>query len=171
MQMHSPRQLLRLAQEFDNKRKQTWQRDDGEEHARCQQAELRNKQPARDEKKHERDRNKAAPKVVENFPPRQRRDRIADAATLGVANARQQPRQNLPVASNPAMPPDGVCASSASSCDISGFSPVSRFTSASVSRKPRKICGSRIFSSTSPRNPQDSVSKCPARLPLSTLET
>src|SRR2546430_12143238 len=106
--MHLPRQLLRLTQEFDNEREQTWQRDDGEERARCRQAQLRQEQPARAEKKHERDRNKAAPKVVENFPPRQRRDRIADAATLGVANARQQPRQNLPVASNPAMPPDGV---------------------------------------------------------------
>src|SRR5205085_11610242 len=64
--------------------------------------------PARQEKKHERERNKAAAKVVRNFPPRQRRDRIADAATLRVGNARQQPRQNLPVASNPAMPPYGV---------------------------------------------------------------
>src|SRR5437870_6019336 len=108
MQMHSPRQLLRLAQEFDNERKQTWQRDDGEKHARCQQAEPRNEQPTGEEKKYERDRNKAAAQVVENFPPRQRRDRITDTPTLRVGNARQQPRQNLPVASNPAMPPDGV---------------------------------------------------------------
>src|SRR5438128_5032789 len=106
--MHLPRQLLRLAQEFDAEREQTRQGDVGEEHARCQPAELRHDQPARDKKKNERDRNKAAPKVIENFPPRQRRDWIADAATLRVGNTRQQPRQNLPVASNPAMPPDGV---------------------------------------------------------------
>src|SRR4029077_18784675 len=106
--MHSPRQLLRLAQEFDNEWKQTWQRDDGEEHARCRQAEPRNEQPTGEEKKYERDRNKAAAQVVENFPPRQRRDRITDTPTLRVENARQQPRQNLPVASNPAVPPDGV---------------------------------------------------------------
>src|SRR5438477_8279702 len=106
--MHSPRQLLRLAQEFHKERKQTWQRDDGEKHARCQQAEPRNEQPTGEEKKYERDRNKAAAQVVENFPPRQRRDRITDTPTLRVGNARQQPRQNLPVASNPAMPPDGV---------------------------------------------------------------
>src|SRR5207248_9816389 len=106
--MHSPRQLLRLAQEFYNEREQTGQGDNGEQPAGREQAKFRNDQPAREEKKHERDRNETAAKVVENFPPRQRRDRIADAATLRVGNARQQPRQNLPVASNPAMPPDGV---------------------------------------------------------------
>src|SRR5438552_9959900 len=106
--MHSPRQLLRLAQEFYNEREQTGQGDNGEQPAGCEQAELRNDQPARKEEKHEGDRNKAAAQVVENFPPRQRRDRIADAATLRAGNARQQPRQNLPVASNPAMPPDSV---------------------------------------------------------------
>src|SRR5438067_12778287 len=106
--MHSPRQLLRLAQEFDNEREQTRQGDNGEQPAGREQAEPRNDQPARKEKKHERDRNETAAKVVENLPPRQRRDRIADAATLRAGNAWQQPRQNLPVASNPAMPPDGV---------------------------------------------------------------
>src|SRR4029077_5508004 len=106
--MHWPRQLLRFAQELDAERKQTRQGNDGEQSAGRQQPEPRNEQPARQEKKHERDRNKAAPQVVKNFPPRQRRDRIADAATLRVGNARQQPRQNLPVAPNPAMPPDGV---------------------------------------------------------------
>src|SRR5207244_3144267 len=106
--MHSPRQLLRLAQEFYNEREQTGQGDNGEQSAGREQAELRNDQPAREEKKHERDRNETAAKVVENFPPRQRRDRIADTACLRAGNTRQQPRQNLPVASNPAMPSDGV---------------------------------------------------------------
>src|SRR5438128_11192121 len=82
--------------------------NDDEKHARCQKAETRNEQPTGEEKKYERDPNKAAAQVVENFPPRQRRDRITDTPTLRVGNARQQPRQNLPVASNPAMPPDGV---------------------------------------------------------------
>src|SRR5437762_10957974 len=106
--MHSPRQLLRLAQEFYNEREQTRQGDNGEQPAGREQAESRSDQPAREEEKHERDRNQTAAKVVENFPPRQRRDRIADAASLRAGNARQQPRQNLPVASNPAMPPDSV---------------------------------------------------------------
>src|SRR6266481_293546 len=106
--MHSPRQLLRFAQEFYNEREQTGQGDNGEQPAGREQAYPRNDQPAREEEKQERERNETAAKVVENFPPRQRRDRIADAASLRAANARQQPRQNLPVASNPAMPPDGV---------------------------------------------------------------
>src|SRR5438874_2600963 len=106
--MHSPRQLLRLAQEFYNEREQSGQGDNGEQPAGREQAKPRNDQPAREEKKHERDRNETAAKVVENLPPRQRRDRIADAASLRAGNPRQQPRQNLPVASNPAMPPDRV---------------------------------------------------------------
>src|SRR5438046_10448655 len=102
--MHSPRQLLRLAQEFHKERKQTWQRDDGEEHARCQQAEPWNEQPTGEEKKYERDRNKPAAQVVENFPPRQRRDRITDTPTLRVGNEWQQPRPNCTVASNRPQP-------------------------------------------------------------------
>src|SRR5207248_6957174 len=106
--MHSPRQLLRLAQEFYREQEQTGQGDNGEQPAGREQAEPRNHQPTGEEKKYERDRNKAAAQVVENFPPRQGRDRIADAASLRGGNARQQPRQNLPVASNPSMPPDSV---------------------------------------------------------------
>src|SRR5438094_10212971 len=106
--MHSPRQLLRLAQEFYNEREQSGQGDNGEQPAGRKQAKPRNDQPTREEKKHERDRNETAAKVVENFPPRQRRDRLADAASLRAGNTRQQPRQNLPVASNPTMPPDRV---------------------------------------------------------------
>ena len=41
----------------------------------------------------------------------------------------------------------------------------------SVSRRPAKTCGERIFSSGSSLRPELSVSRCPARLPLSTLET
>src|SRR5205814_9730104 len=89
-------------------REQAGQGDNGEQPAGREQAEPWNEQPTGEEKKYERDRNKAAAQVVENFPPRQRRDRIADAASLRAGNTRQQPRQNLPVASNPAVPPDGV---------------------------------------------------------------
>src|SRR5437762_12207042 len=106
--MHSPRQLLRLAQELYNERKQTGQGDNGEQPAGREQAEPRNEQPTGEEKKYERDRNKAAAQVVENIPPRQRRDRITDTTTLRAGNARQQQRQHLPVASYPAMPPDHV---------------------------------------------------------------
>src|SRR6266576_1224037 len=106
--MHSPRQLLRLAQEFYREQEQTGQGDNGEQPAGREQAEPRKEQPTGEEKKYERDRNKAAAQVVENFPPRQRRDRITNTPTLRVANTRQQPRQNLPVASNPTMPSDGV---------------------------------------------------------------
>src|SRR5439155_19618329 len=102
--MHSPRQLLRLAQEFYNEREQTGQGDNGEQSAGREQAKPRNDQPAREEKKHERDRNETAAKVVENFPPRQRRDRIADAASLRYGNTRQQPLQKLSFSLQHAMP-------------------------------------------------------------------
>ena len=40
-----------------------------------------------------------------------------------------------------------------------------------VSRRPAKIWGVKIFSSACSLSPEPSVSKCPARLPLSTLDT
>ena len=47
--------------------------DDREDEHVASNAELRNEQPAAEQKEHERDRNQAAAKIVENFPPRQSR--------------------------------------------------------------------------------------------------
>ena len=81
----SPRELLRLAQDFDSERKQSRQRDDGEDEHVASAPSCGTSSQLPRKKSNERDRHKAAPQIVENFPPRQRRDRIANAATLRAA--------------------------------------------------------------------------------------
>jgi hypothetical protein len=65
----------------------------------------------------------------------------------------------------------GACSNSAARLARATFSTVRALRTATVSRRPAKICGGQILSSASSRSPAASVSRCPARLPLSTLDT
>ena len=64
----------------------------------------REQQPAARQQAEHRRRHQAAAQVVEDLPARQRGQRVAAPAVLRGRRPRQQPRQQLPVAANPAMP-------------------------------------------------------------------
>ena len=60
--------------------------------------------PSEQQQQRQGDRKKAAPKVVEELPLRQPRERILLPAHAVAGHLRQQPPGQLPVAANPAMP-------------------------------------------------------------------
>ena len=112
-------------------------------------------------------------------PSAPRNSASASAPTLRVRPLRSASEAAISVAwpvalsnkVNAARRPEGACSNSASSCASAAFSPASSRRILTVSRRPAKICGVKIFSSACSLSPEPSVSKCPARLPLSTLET
>ena len=59
--------------------------------------------PRQQQEDEDRRRREAAPEVVEQLPPADDRERVATPAPARVAHARQQPRQQLPVATHPAV--------------------------------------------------------------------
>ncbi len=74
------------------------------EHCQCPREHRRDHQPAGHQQDHQRRRHQAAAQVVQDLPARQRRQRVAapPPAVRG-RRPRQQPRQQLPVAADPAM--------------------------------------------------------------------
>ncbi len=78
--------------------------EDRDHHQRSTSQACAQHGPPEQQQQRQRRRHEAAPQVVEDLPPRQRRQRIAQPAPAGAGHARQQPARNLPVAADPAVP-------------------------------------------------------------------
>ena len=102
-QMGEQRHLGRLAQQIHQRRQQRRHQQDRKQPRRpCQRQ--RGQRPAQQQQRQHRRRHQAAAQVVEDLAARQQGQRIAFATAILARRARQQPRQQLPVAANPALP-------------------------------------------------------------------
>ncbi len=106
-QMHGPCQIRRLAKHA-TQRQQSGECDNGNDQKRPQAAEFRKQQPCARQQQHQRNRDEAAPQVVEYLPLRQHGKRIGNAAGASARHTRQQPLRDLPIAAYPSVTPGHV---------------------------------------------------------------
>ena len=100
--VHAQRQLTGLAQQRQRQCGQWRDNEQGEQRQRPPQRVVQ-RDPAGDQQRQQRRWYQAATQVIEHFPARQRGQRIAFARTILAAHARMQPRQQLPIATDPAV--------------------------------------------------------------------
>jgi hypothetical protein len=98
VQFHVARFLHQLQQRRQQRRYQQ-HRQHGQRPRQCR----RNHQPADQQQGQHRRGHQRTAQVVQNFPARQRGQRIAAPAIAGGGRPRQQPWQQLPVAADPAV--------------------------------------------------------------------
>ena len=97
---------LRLAGSHDHLRnqRQKLRRHHGQHRGRPEPVSARQYDPSGDEEREQHRRHEAAPEVVQDFPARNQRERIAlDAVALG--DEGEQPQQDLPIAADPSVLP------------------------------------------------------------------
>ena len=108
LQVHRPGQVGRFAEPVDERRQQSGEGDDGHDQQRAQASVAGQQQPGAEHQEQQGGGDEAAAQVVEDFPLRQHRQRIGDAAGVGSGHPRQEPLRDLPVAAHPAVTPVDV---------------------------------------------------------------
>src|SRR5690606_31761165 len=99
--------VRRLSDERVGERRVDREREDEERDGRPDERRARQRGPPEEEEDDERRRRQRAPHVVEDLPAPDDGERVAPPAAARVAYGGEQPREELPVAADPAVEPHG----------------------------------------------------------------
>src|ERR1700733_6025413 len=99
-----PEAALRRAKDTDEHVRVGWNLQQ-QQHRQRPAGLVRGGEPTRQQQQEQRDFEQTAPEVIHNLPARKSRQWIPGGAPIGGGGMAEQPRQQLPVAANPAMLP------------------------------------------------------------------
>ena len=103
VQMCFQRHVLRLADKI-HQAGDEWRRQRDRQQPQGPAQRMRGQQPAEHEQRHDGGRHQAAAQVVQQFRTRQQRQRVALTRTIHRRHAWKQPRKQLPIPTDPAVP-------------------------------------------------------------------